>query len=124
MSRSLSQDRSLDALKMALTKGAPLIFHSDQGSQYSVWLHTDILDSAGVRISMSDRGKPTQNGIAERFMPTLKDEQVDYADYTDFQDARLQIALWLEVEYNTHRIHSALAYATPAEFELTASASH
>jgi len=119
LSRSLSQDLSLDALKMALTKGAPLIFHSDQGSQYSAWLHTDMLDSAGVRISMSDRGKPTQNGIAERFMRTLKDEHVDYADYADFQDARLQIAHWLEVEYNTQRIHSALHYATPAEFEMS-----
>lgn len=123
LSRSLSQDISLDALKMALTKGTPLIFHSDQGSQYSAWLHTDTLGAAGVRISMSDRGKPTQNGIAERFMRTLKDEHVDYADYADFQDARLQIAQWLEVEYNTLRIHSALNYATPAEFERLASVS-
>jgi putative transposase len=59
LSRSLSQDLSLDALKMALTKGAPLIFHSDQGRQYSAWLHIDMLDAAGVRISMSDRSKPT-----------------------------------------------------------------
>lgn len=123
LSRSLSQDLSLDALKMALTKGAPLIFHSDQGSQYSAWLHTDMLDAVGVRISMSDRGKPTQNGIAERFMRTLKDEHVDYADYADFQDARRQIANWLELEYNTQRIHSALDYATPAEVELSASVS-
>jgi putative transposase len=123
LSRSLSQDLSLDALKMALTKGAPLIFHSDQGSQYSAWLHTDMLDTAGVRISMSDRGKPTQNGIAERFMRTLKDEHVDYADYADFQDARLQIAHWLEVEYNTQRIHSSLNYPTPAEFEMAAHSS-
>jgi putative transposase len=123
LSRSLSQDLSLDALKMALTKGTPLIFHSDQGSQYSAWLHTDMLDSAGVRISMSDRGKPTQNAIAERFMRTLKDEHVDYADYTHFQEARLQIAHWLEVEYNTLRIHSALDYATPAEFEMSAHSS-
>ena len=120
LSRSLSQDLSLEALKMALTKGTPLIFHSDQGSQYSAWLHTDMLDSAGVRISMSDRGKPTQNGIAERFMRTLKDEHVDYAD---FQDAHRQIAHWLEVEYNTQRIHSALDYATPAEFEMSAHSS-
>ena len=120
LSRSLSQDLTLDALKMALTKGTPLIFHSDQGSQYSAWLHTDRLDTAGVRISMSDRGKPTQNGIAERFMRTLKDEHVDYADYTDFQDAVRQIAHWLQVEYNTQRIHSALDYATPAEFVMSA----
>jgi putative transposase len=119
LSRSLSQDLTLDALKMALKKGTPLIFHSDQGSQYSAWLHTDMLDSAGARVSMSDRGQPTQNGIAERFMRTLKDEHIDYADYADFQDAHRQIAYWLEVEYNTQRIHSALHYATPAEFEMS-----
>lgn len=120
LSRSLSQELSLAALRMALSKDTPIIFHSDQGSQYSAWLHTDMLAEAGVRISMSQRGKPTQNGIAERFMRTLKDEHVDYADYADFQDAFNQIAHWLEVEYNTQRIHSALAYATPAEFEMSA----
>ena len=108
---------------MALAKAKPLIFHSDQGSQYSAWLHTDMLDAAQVRISMSDRGKPMQNGIAERFMRTLKEEHVDYADYTDFPDALRQIAHWLAVEYNTQRIHSALHYATPAEFETAALAS-
>jgi transposase InsO family protein len=118
VSRSLSQDLTLDALKMALSKGTPLLFHSDQGSQYSAWLHTDRLEAAGVRISMSDKGKPMQNGIAERFMRTLKEEHVDYADYSDFPDAMRQIADWLEVVYNTQRIHSALDYATPAEFEM------
>jgi putative transposase len=120
LSRSLSQELTLAALRMALAKGKPCIFHSDQGSQYSAWLHTDMLDEVGVRISMSDRGKPMQNGIAERFMRTLKDEHVDYADYLDFPDAMRQIAHWLEVEYNTQRIHSALDYATPAEFESAA----
>ena len=120
LSRSLGQDLSLTALRMALLAGTPMIFHSDQGSQYSAWLHTDRLHEAGIRISMSQRGKPTQNGIAERFMRTLKDEHVDYADYADFQDAMRQIAHWLEVEYNTQRIHSALGYATPAEFEMAA----
>jgi putative transposase len=119
-SRSLSQELSLAALRMALNKGTPMIFHSDQGSQYSAWLHTDMLQARGVHISMSERGKPTQNGIAERFMRTLKDEHVDYADYADFQDAMRQIAHWLEVEYNTQRIHSTLDYATPAEFEMSA----
>ena len=123
LSRSLSQDLTLTALRMALAKAKPLIFHSDQGSQYSAWLHTDMLDAAQVRISMSDRGKPMQNGIAERFMRTLKEEHVDYADYTDFPDALRQIAHWLAVEYTTQRIHSALHYATPAEFETAALAS-
>ncbi len=97
-----------------------MIFHSDQGSQYSAWLHTDMLDAAGIRISMSDKGKPMQNGIAERFMRTLKEEHVDYADYAVFPDAMQQIAAWIEVEYNTQRILSALHYATPAAYEMAA----
>ena len=120
LGRSLSQELTLSALRIALAKAKPLIFHSDQGSQYSAWLHTDMLDAAHIRISRSDRGKPMQNGIAERFMRTLKEEHVDDADYTDFPDAMRQIPLWLEVEYNTQRIHSALHYATPAEFETAA----
>ena len=120
LSRSLSQELTLTALPMALVKGKPFIFHSDQGSQYSAWLHTEMLYEVGVRISMSDRGKPMQNGIAERLMRTLKEEHVDFADYADFPDAVRQIAHWLEVQYNTQRIHSALDYATPAEFETAA----
>jgi transposase InsO family protein len=118
--RSLSRELTLSALRIALAKANPLIFHSDQGSQYSAWLPPDMRDAAHIRISLSDRGKPMQNGIAERFMRTLKDEHVDYADYTNFPDAMRQIALWLEVEYNTQRIHSALHYATPAAFETAA----
>src|SRR5215510_1386942 len=70
LSRSLSQDHPLDALKMALTKGAPPIFHADQASQSSAWLPTDRLDTAGSRLRLSERGNPTQNGSAERFRRT------------------------------------------------------
>jgi putative transposase len=117
LSRSLSQQLALDALRMALATGKPAIFHSDQGSQYSAWLHTELLLQAKLKISMSDQGKPMQNGIAERFMRTLKDEHVADADYAGFDDALRQIAHWLTVVYNTQRIHSALRYATPAEAE-------
>jgi transposase InsO family protein len=68
---------------MALAYGQPLIFHSDQGSQYAAWMHTHILTRTGVHISMSDKGKPMQNGIAEHFMRTLKEEHVDYADFQE-----------------------------------------
>jgi putative transposase len=117
LSRSLCQDITLSALKMALSKGKPHIFRSDQGSQYAAWLHTDMLLQADIRISMSDKGEPSQNGIAERFMRTLKEEHVDYSEYRDFDDAYRQIAHWLEVEYMVERIHSALGYRTPAEVE-------
>jgi putative transposase len=86
-SRSLEQQLSLDALDMALAKGIPFIFHSDQGSQYAAWQHTERLLSLGVTISMSDKASPTQNGLVERFMRTVKEEHVDYSEYRDFEDA-------------------------------------
>lgn len=70
-----------------------------------------------VRIRMADTGEPTQNGLAERFMRTLKEELVDYADWHSFDKAQTAIQHWLEVEYNVCRIHSALDYATPAEVD-------
>ncbi len=66
---------------------------------------------------MAAVGQPTENGLAERFIRTLKEEHIDYTEYHDFDDAFEQIAHWLEVEYMTERIHSALGYLTPAEFE-------
>lgn len=120
LSRSLSQQLTLDALTMALRERVPFIFHSDQGSQYAAWLHTDRLLERGVKISMSDKASPQQNGIVERFMRTVKEEHVDYSEYEDFDDADRQLKHWLEVTYMTERIHAALDYVTPAEFELAA----
>jgi putative transposase len=118
--RSLEQSLTMEALEMALHKAPPFIFHSDQGSQYAAWLHTERLLTAGVKISMSDKASPTQNGLVERFLRTFKEEHVDYSDYTDFDDAYRQVQHWLEVEYMTERIHSALDYLTPVEFEALA----
>jgi transposase InsO family protein len=120
LSRSLEQQLTLDALEMALAKGTPFIFHSDQGSQYAAWQHTERLLGLGVKISMSDKASPTQNGLVERFMRTVKEEHVDYSEYRDFEDAYQQLKHWLEVVYMTERIHEALEYVTPAEFEAVA----
>jgi transposase InsO family protein len=120
LSRSLEQQLTLDALEMALAKGTPFIFHSDQGSQYAAWNHTERLLTRGVIISMSDKASPTQNGLVERFMRTVKEEHVDYSEYRDFEDAYQQLKHWLEVVYMTERIHEALDYVTPAEFEAVA----
>lgn len=117
LSRSLEQQLTLDALDMALVKGTPFIFHSDQGSQYAAWNHTERLLTRDVILSMSDTASPTQNGLVERFMRTLKEEHVDYSEYRDFEDAKKQLKHWLEVVYMTERIHEALQYVTPAEFE-------
>lgn len=77
LSRSLRQSLILDAPKMALTGEQPAIFHSDRGSPYSAWLHTDLLHPHSIKISMSHKAKPMQNGRAERFMRTLKEAHVD-----------------------------------------------
>jgi transposase InsO family protein len=120
LSRSLEQQLTLSALEMALAKATPFIFHSDQGSQYAAWNHTERLLTRGVILSMSDKASPTQNGLVERFMRTVKEEHVDYSEYRDFEDAYHQLKHWLEVVYMTERIHEALDYVTPAEFEVSA----
>lgn len=117
LGKSLSQALSILALKKALLKGTPSIHHSDQGVQYAAKGYTDLLAAAGIRISMSEPGCPTQNAFAERFMRTFKEEHVDYSDYVDIEDAHQQIGEWIEAIYMTQRVHSALDYLTPAEFE-------
>ena len=117
LSHSLEKDLTITALQMALARHpAPDIHHSDQGSQYATPDYTDLLPET-TRISMAAVGQPTENGLAERFIRTLKEEHLDYSDYRDFDDALEQLAHWLEIEYMIERIHSALGYLTPAEFE-------
>lgn len=122
--RDLSKELTLSALRMALPHGTPGIHHSDQGVQYTAFDYTDLLLENDVRISMADTGEPTQNALAERFMRTLKEELVDYADWHSFDEAQAAIQHWLEVEYNVCRIHSALDYATPAEVDALWGTSH
>lgn len=115
--RSLEKELTIGALKMALARHpAPEIHHSDQGKQYAATAYTKLLGPA-VHISMSATGQPTENGLIERFIRTFKEEHIDYTEYRDYDDASQQIEHWLEVEYMTERIHSALDYLTPAEFE-------
>lgn len=117
LSRSLGQELTLTALHHALAQRVPVIHHSDQGVQYASRAYVEVLTAAGVDISMADVGQPTQNAVAERFMRTLKEEHVDYTEYHDFTDAYRQLKQWLEVDYTQLRIHSALKYATPDEYE-------
>lgn len=106
---------TVPALKMALKRGKPAYFHSDQGKQYAAKEHTKLLND--VIISMSDAGKPTQNAFVERFMRTLKEEHVYYSEYESLADMRRQLKHFLEIEYNRERPHSALGYMTPLEYE-------
>lgn len=121
LSRRLDEDLTLAALRQALQTRQPQVFHSDQGAQYTAKDHVALLLQAQVTVSMADVGEPTQNALAERFMRTLKEEHVAYAEYDDFDDAYGQLQHWLEVEYMHERIHSALDYQTPAEFEVACS---
>ena len=117
LSLSLDKQLSIKALQMALANHpAPEYHHSDQGGQYASPKYTDLLPET-TQISMSAVGRPMENGIVERFIRTFKEEHIDYTEYRDFADAYSQIAYWLEIEYMTERIHSALDYLTPAEFE-------
>ncbi len=117
VSRSLGHELALTALRMALRTGVPQFHHSDQGVQYAAKGYVEVLQAQDVQISLADAGQPAQNAYAERFMRTFKEEHVDYADYRDVHDASVQIGQWLEAEYTQERIHSALGYLTPAEFE-------
>jgi putative transposase len=117
MSRSLDQELTLTALRGALTTGVPKIHHSDQGVQYAAYAYTDLLKTHGIQISMAAVGKAEENGYAERVIRTIKEEEVDLAEYLDFKDACQQIGQFIENVHNNKRIHSALGYLTPAEFE-------
>jgi putative transposase len=119
LSRSLDTELTLTALQRALNLCIPQMHHSDQGVQYAAQAYTDLLKYYEVQISMAARGKPEENGYAERLMRTIKEEEVDLSEYTDFADVYRQIGRFLEDVYNTRRIHSALGYLTPVEFEAT-----
>lgn len=117
LSRSLEQELTLTALQRALARHTPAIHHSDQGIQYAAPAYVQTLQQAGVAISMAAVGEPTQNGYAERLIRTIKEEEVELSDYHDFADALAQIGRFIDDVYRTKRIHSALGYLTPAEFE-------
>jgi transposase InsO family protein len=117
LSRSLDRELTLTALKRALVDHVPEIHHSDQGWQYACSDYTDLLSEYKVHISMAAVGKPEENGYAERLMRTIKEEEVDLSEYEDFHDAYRSIGRFLEEVYTRKRIHSALGYLTPAEFE-------
>lgn len=117
LSLSLDQQLTLDALDMALAAHVPDIHHSDQGSQYAANAYTQRLHARGVQISMAAQGIPEENGYAERLIRTIKEEEVDLCEYADFADALTQIGHFIEQVYQHKRIHSALGYLTPAEFE-------
>ena len=117
LGRSLEGELTLTALREALRHGCPAIHHSDQGVQYAATAYIALLLAHQVQISMAAIGKAEENGYAERFMRTIKEEEVDLSDYHAFADAYEQIERFIDDVYQTKRIHSSLGYLTPAEFE-------
>ena len=120
LGRSLEAELALTALGMALKERQPapgLVHHSDRGVQYASHDYREMLKQHQVRISMSRKGNPYDNAACESFMKTLKYEEVYRNEYRDFQDARTSIGEFLERVYNQKRLHSALGYVPPAEFE-------
>ena len=117
LGRTLSSQLAVKALQRGLSKGRPEIHHSDQGVQYAAQDYVSHLERLGVQISMAAVGQPTENPYAERVIRTIKEEEVYLADYESFADAYHRIGHFIEDVYQTKRIHSALGYLTPAEFE-------
>ena len=120
LDRTLEDELTLSALRMALFRRAVepgLVHHSDRGSQYASGDYTGLLRENGVQISMSRKGNPWDNAACESFMKTLKYEEVHRNEYRDLAEVRNQIGTFLEKVYNQKRLHSALGYLPPAEFE-------
>jgi putative transposase len=120
LGRTLEAELAVDALKMAIRRGRVepgLVHHSDRGIQYASKAYTDLLREHGIQISMSRRGNPYDNAMAESFMKTLKYEEVYRTEYRDFDEARRLIGQFIESIYNQKRLHSALGYLPPVEFE-------
>ncbi len=120
LDRHMEDELTLTALRMALSRRSiqpGLVHHSDRGSQYASHDYTDLLQANGIQISMSRKGNPWDNAACESFMKTLKYEEVLRNEYRDLAEARASIREFLEKIYNQKRLHSALGYLPPTEFE-------
>jgi len=120
LDRTLEDDLSIKALRLALEQRQPapgLVHHSDRGSQYASHDYTDLLKARGCQISMSHKASPWENGGCESWMKTLKYEEVFRQEYRDLAEARSCLQRFIEKVYNQQRLHSALGYRPPAEFE-------
>ena len=110
----------LGALRMALSQrqpGAGLIHHTDQGSIYGARLYREALAAHGVRISMSAKGAPHDNAVAESFFSTLKNELVHHCTFATREGASRALSDYIELFYNRRRLHQALGYVSPVDFE-------
>ena len=117
---TLSDSLSLAALRMALAQRPVLpglVHHSDRGVQYASADYTQLLKDHHITISMSRKANPWDNAACESFMKTLKYEEAYRTEYRNLADARARIGTFLDAVYNQKRLHSALQYLAPNEFE-------
>jgi transposase InsO family protein len=120
ISPRLDASLTLEALRMAVTERRPgpgVIHHSDQGVQYASTEYTEELKALGFQISMSRRGNPYDNATMESFFKTLKQEEVYLYEYETIDDVRARLPYFIEEVYNCKRLHSAIGYVPPSEFE-------
>ena len=121
LERHLQASLALAALDMAVETRRPvpgsLVHHSDRGVQYACADYAARLAAHDIQPSMSRIGNPYDNAKAESFMKTLKQEEVDASAYRDIHQARRDIGGFIEDIYNRQRLHSALDYRPPVEFE-------
>ena len=120
LERHMMTELPLNALKLALATrpvNPSLIHHSDRGKQYAAAAYVSLLVKHQIRISMSRTGNPYDKPKAERFMRTVKYEEVYLSDYQTLTEARASIRHFIEEVYNRKRLHSALGYRPPVEFE-------
>lgn len=120
LSEQIDAELTLAGLRMALGERGAVkgcIHHSDRGVQYACHAYVEELEAAGMRISMARKGNPYDNAAAESFMKTLKYEEVYLWDYQSLEDVKRRVPYFLQEVYNHKRLHSALGYVTPEEFE-------
>lgn len=120
LARSLHSELSLTVLRQAIASRQPqpgLVHHSDRGVQYASREYTNLLEAHGMIPSMSRPGNPWDNASCESFMSTLKREEIYCRDYPDYDDLQQHLEVFIDHYYNRQRLHSALGYRTPAEFE-------
>lgn len=120
LSESLEAQGALAALARGLRERQPppgWIHHSDRGVQYACRAYVDELKTAQARISMTAVGEPKQNAPTERWMRTVKEEEVDLQDYRTLPEAKQSISRFITEVYNEKRLHSALDYRPPSEYE-------